>query len=239
MEQQFSDTWQDRSGRAARLLLLIGVLVNLTFSALAERRHTSLDGSTRRAARGDANGPRGGGIVFGLLQDTRYALRLLRRQPGVLALRDSDDGGRHRRHRRGLQRRRRRAAQAPAVRRERSPGRSLGTLRSRERLQLSAVPVVQSRVRRLSAGSACTGGCGGVGARVGDRGRSGRGARSVSWPLACPRICFRCCVCHPLPAGRSRRRRIAPRRRRSPCSPQAIGGATLPATRRSWDARSS
>ena len=82
MEQQFSDSWQDQSGVLSRLRLLSGALVSLTVSAFAERRHSSLDGSIMRVARRGGNEPRGGGIVFGLLQDTRYTLRLLRRQPG-------------------------------------------------------------------------------------------------------------------------------------------------------------
>ena len=82
MEQQFSDSWQDRSGVLSRLRLLSGALVSLTVSAFAERRRSSLDGSIMRVARRGGNEPRGGGIVFGLLQDTQYALRLLRRQPG-------------------------------------------------------------------------------------------------------------------------------------------------------------
>ena len=48
-------------------------------------------------------------------QDTRYAWRLLRRQPAYAALVDRDDGARHRRHDRPRQRRLRRAAEAAAV----------------------------------------------------------------------------------------------------------------------------
>ena len=74
----------------------------------------------------------------------------LSRQPGFALFLTLTLASRHRRQRCCLQRGRRRSAQAAAVCRERSPGRDLGTLQSRERLQLPAVSPVQSRVHRLS-----------------------------------------------------------------------------------------
>jgi len=73
MERQFADMWQDRASLASRLAFLVVTLVNLTLSAVAERRHPSFDGTP---------GMKRGGLVFGLLQDVQYALRVLRRQPG-------------------------------------------------------------------------------------------------------------------------------------------------------------
>jgi putative ABC transport system permease protein len=73
MEQQFADMWQDRPSLVSRVVFLTGTLANLTLSALAERRHTSFEGTSP---------VKKGGLVFGWLQDVQYALRLLRRQPG-------------------------------------------------------------------------------------------------------------------------------------------------------------
>ena len=63
MEQQFSDSWQDRLGVLSRLRLLSGALVSLTVSAFAERRRSSLDGSIMRVARRGGNEPRKGNRV--------------------------------------------------------------------------------------------------------------------------------------------------------------------------------
>ncbi len=73
MEQQFAEMWHDRPKLVSRLVFLVVTLTNLTLSALAERRHPSLDRTPAEKR---------GGLVFGWLQDGQYALRLLRRQPG-------------------------------------------------------------------------------------------------------------------------------------------------------------
>ena len=60
--------------------------------------------------------------VAAIAQDTRYAWRLLRRQPGLRRARRRDDGARHRRDDRPRQRRLRRAAEAAAVGRRAAAG---------------------------------------------------------------------------------------------------------------------
>jgi predicted permease len=80
MEQVFIDRWHQASPGAARLGLLIRTIDNLLAAGIAERRRSSFDGSVQGTSRRFTPRSTGGTVSF-LIQDTRYAMRMLRRQP--------------------------------------------------------------------------------------------------------------------------------------------------------------
>ena len=176
-----SDSW--RTDRACGSSPPASVVrsISLTLSALAERRRqSSLDGSgSCEWCVGAATTPREVQSCSVCCRTLRYALRLLRRQPGFSLLRDTDARGRYRRKRRGLQRGERRAAEAVAVR-----TRAIGWSPSGD----ASIPRAASPSRsfRCPIPSSSTTGrkpmpCEDAAAwsrAVGDRWRSGRGARA-------------------------------------------------------------
>ena len=81
MEAHFQDRWRETRGFFNRLALLVRTIVDLAISAAAERRRSSLDGSRPHGARLAVASRNKGGFVESLLQDVRYSLRMLVRQP--------------------------------------------------------------------------------------------------------------------------------------------------------------
>src|SRR4051794_39307906 len=79
MEDLFARRWRDARTRKNRAALLVRTLVDIVMSAWAERRRSSLGGSRPMAL---APATRREGIVSNVMQDVRYAWRMLRRQPG-------------------------------------------------------------------------------------------------------------------------------------------------------------
>ncbi len=80
MEAHFLEGWTEAHGSIRRLVLVLRTLASLVISAAAEHERSSFDRSDAASRRTRATRNTGGYVGF-LLQDARYALRSLRRQP--------------------------------------------------------------------------------------------------------------------------------------------------------------
>ena len=81
MEAHFAHQWREAGSAGVRSALLMRTLANLTVSAAAEHWRSSFEGSGDRRAHRPSLVRNRGGVMTSLLQDGRYALRMLRRQP--------------------------------------------------------------------------------------------------------------------------------------------------------------